>query len=189
MKLPHTVPHDPWPIAPREGNVVDGHHVILRWEEDATADGYRVQIAERSDFRDVIFEQDAPAGTTVLVVRRHFPDDDQLFYWRVIAGNAEGWSEGDRVESFTSGTAEQVGRFVVPDVEEPFGPVAMLFSTATLESIAELVPGHQPRIERALGDEHPEGVEAAEMLNLGLGLYAAAAFVFVSLLVILLAAC
>jgi hypothetical protein len=189
MKQFRTVPHDPQPIAPREGEVVDGHHVILRWENEEAARRYCVQIAATSDFKSVEFEQEVPAGTTALAVRRHFPDDDRVYYWRVLAGNAEGWSEGDHIEAFTSGTADQVGRFAVPDVAEPFGPVAALFSTATLESVAELVPGHQPRIERTLGDEHPEGVEAAEMVSIGLGLYAAAAFVIISLVVVLFAAC
>ena len=184
-----TTPHDPLPIAPREGEVVDGHHVLLRWEPSESADRYCVQIAATPDFRTIDFEQEVPSGTTALVVRRHFPEDDRLYFWRVLAGSAEGWSEGDHVASFTSGTADQVGHFAIPDVDEPFGPVAALFSTATLESVAELVPGHQPRIERTLGDEHPEGVEAAEMVNIGLGLYAAAAFVVVSLIVVLFAAC
>lgn len=169
--------------------MVDGHHILLRWGPAEGADRYCVQIAATSDFLDTDFEQEVPPGTTALVVRRHFPEDDRLYYWRVLAGNAERWSAGDDIESFTSGTAEQAGRYAVPDVAEPFGPVAALFSTATLESVAELVPGHQPRIERSLHDEHPEGVEAAEMVSIGLGLYAAAAFVVVSLLVVLFAAC
>jgi hypothetical protein len=183
------LPHDPKPVAPLEGAVVDGQHVLLRWTSDAMADRYRVQIADGADFRDVLFEQEVAAGATALVVRRHFPDDARLLYWRVLAGNAEGWSGGSRIESFTSGTADQAGRFVVPDVVEPFGPVAALFSTATLEAIAEVLPGHQPRIERALGDEHPEGVEAAEVLNVEVGLLVAAAFVIASLLIVLFAAC
>lgn len=147
MKQVHTVPRDPQPLAPLEGSVVDGHHITLRWEGRASAERYRVQIADTSDFRDVVFEQDVPAGTTALVVRRHFPDDDQLFYWRVLAGNAEGWSEGDDIESFTSGTADQVGRFAVPDAAEPFGPVAALFFNATPKSVDEVLHGHQPRIK------------------------------------------
>lgn len=189
MKPTRTVPHDPWLLSPREGEVVDSHHVLLRWEAAEVADRYRVQIATGPDFRDVLFDQEVPAGATALVVRRHFPDDDSLYYWRVRSGNAEGWSEGDHVEAFTSGTADQVGRFVVPDVAEPFGPVAALFSTATLEALAEVLPGHQPRIERTLGDEHPEGVEAAEVLNVEVGLLVAFAFVIVALLVVLFAAC
>ncbi len=189
MKQRLTLPHDPQPLAPREGTVVDGRHVLLRWEAAETADRYCVQIATGFDFRDVIFEQEVPGGTTALVVRRHFPEDDQTFYWRVLAGNAEGWSAGDHVEAFTSGTAAQVGRFAVPDETEPFGPVAALFSAATLEAFAEVLPGHRSRFEAARGDEHPEGVEAAEVFGVELGLLIAAAVVVGALLFILFSAC
>lgn len=189
MKQTHTVPHDPWLVAPREGEVVDGHHVSLRWQADDPADRYCVQIATGPDFRDVLFEQEVPPGTTALVVRRHFSDDDSLYYWRVLAGNAEGWSGGDHIEAFTSGTAEQVGHFVVPDVAEPFGPVAALFSTSTLESVAELVPGHRRRVEDASGEKAPRDVEVAEVLNVEIGLFVAFAFVVVALFVVLIAAC
>lgn len=189
MKQIQTAPHDAQPLAPREGEVVDGHHVALRWEDAEAADRYRVQIATGPDFRDITFEQEVPGGTTALVVRRHFPDDDRLFFWRVCAGNAEGWSGGDRIEAFTSGTAEQVGRFAVPDVDEPFGPVAALFSTATLEAAAEALPGHQRRIEATLRNEHPEGVEAAEEFSVGVGLLVATAFVLGAVFFLLLSSC
>lgn len=189
MKPNLVVPHDPHLLAPCRGEVVDGHHVLLRWERMDGAERYRVQIATESDFRDVVFEQDVPGGVEALIVRRHFPEDDRLLFWRVRTGTAEGWSEGEHIESFTSGTAEQVGHSPVPDVAEPFGPVAALFSAASLEAIAEVVPGRQPRIEAALGEEHPEGVEAAEVFNIEVGLMVAAAFVVGALLFILIASC
>lgn len=166
--------------------MVDGQHVTLRWETADAADHYRVQIAAGPDFHDVLFEQEVPGGTTALVVRRHFPDDDRLFYWRVRAGNAEGWSEGDHVEAFTSGTADQVGRFAVPDTAEPFGPVAALFSAASLESIAEVLPSYRQRAGAARGEEPAEG---AELFGVEVGLLVAAAIVLGGLFFILLSSC
>ena len=189
MKQILSLPHDPLPVAPCEGAVVDGRHVLLRWEAAETADRYCVQIASGSDFREVLFEQEVPGGTTALVVRRHFPDDDQTFYWRALAGNAEGWSAGDHVEAFTSGTAGQVGRFVVPDVSEPFGPVAALFSFGALEALTEVLPSHQFRSGGAVGDEHPESVEAAEVFGIELGLLIAVAVLVGAALFILFSAC
>lgn len=150
-------PHDPYPIDPHHEHVVDGSHVVLRWEPTADAARYRVQIALDPDFYEVVFEQDVPAETTALVARQHFPEDDRTFYWRVLAGNDGGWSEGARIESFISGTAAQVGRFADPDEDEPFGPVAALFRTATLEALAEVQPG-RPHPKRL------EPVEAPEVL-------------------------
>lgn len=166
--------------------MVDGHQVVLRWDPAGAADRYRVQIAPDADFHDVVFEQDVPGGTKALVVSLHFPDDDRLFYWRVLAGNAEGWSAGEHIEAFTSGTAEQAGRFVVPDMAEPFGPVAALFSAATLESVAEVLPGYRRRAEAALGGERPDG---GEVLGVEVGLLVAAALVLGALIFILLSSC
>jgi hypothetical protein len=186
MKHAPATPHDPQLLAPREGAVVGGHHVTLRWETAEAADRYLVQIATDAAFGEVIFEQEVPCETVALVVRRHFPEDDGLFYWRVRAGDAGGWSEGEHIEAFTSGTAEQVGRFAVPDIDEPFGPVAALFSVATLESIAEVIPGYRRRAEAALGGERPEG---GEVLGVEVGLLLAAAFVLGALFFLLLSSC
>lgn len=189
MKQLRTVPRDPWLIAPRESEVVDGQHVLLRWEPAADAVRYRVQIATGSDFGDILFEQEVPAGSTALVVRRHFPEDDSLYYWRVLAGNAEDWSEGEHVETFTSGTADQVGRFIVPDEAEPFGPVAALFSTATLEAITDVLSSHRSGSERALEGRESQSEEGAEVLGVEVGMVAAFMFVVVALFVVLIAAC
>ena len=185
-------PHDPYPLDPRHEHVVDGAHVALRWEpaEGAAAvERYRVQIALDPDFYEVVFEQDVPAGATTLIVQRHFPEDDRTFYWRVLAGNDGGWSEGARIESFISGTAAQVGRFADPDEAEPFGPVAALFRATSLETLAEITPGRQPAADRALG-ERAEGVEGAELVTANLGLLLAAALVVaVVLFALFFAAC
>ena len=110
-----------------------------------------------------MFEQELARDATTLAVRRHFPEDDRRFYWRPLAGNAHGWSTGEQIESFISGTASQVGRFA--DAAEPLGPMAALFSAASLEAAAEALPGRQPALEAALGEAHPESVEAAEVLT------------------------
>ena len=110
-----------------------------------------------------MFEQELARDATTLAVRRHFPEDDRTFYWRPLAGNAHGWSTGEQIESFISGTARQVGRFA--DAAEPLGPMAALFSAASLEAAAEALPGRQPALEAALGEAHPESVEAAEVLT------------------------
>lgn len=180
---------DPRPLDPHHAEIADGAHVVLRWEPVSAAERYRVQIAPDSDFREIVFEQDLSAEMTALVVQQHFPGDDRTFFWRVLAGDGEGWSGGDRIESFTSGTTEQVGRFVDPDASEPFGPVAGLFSAASLEVAAQVLPGRQPAIERALGEVHPEGTEAVEVMTAGLTMMIAVAIVAAVLVFLFFVGC
>ena len=122
-------PHDPYPVAPQHEAVVDGKHVTLRWEPAEGADLYAVEVAEDQQFHNVIFARELPATVLTLAVDDTFAADDRTLYWRVSAGNARGWSEGERIESFISGTPEQAGRFVEPDEKEPFGPVVALLGT------------------------------------------------------------
>jgi hypothetical protein len=116
-------PHDPFPIAPRHGAVVDGSRLSLQWEESPGADAYAIEIAEDQEFHHVIYTRELPASALALEVDETLPTDDRTLYWRVSAGNAQGWSEGERIESFIAGTPEQAGRFVDPDEVEPFGPI------------------------------------------------------------------
>jgi hypothetical protein len=150
-------PHDPRPLDPHHAHVVDGAHLALRWARAEGAERYRVQVALDPGFYEVVFEQDVPGAQKALLVPRPFPEDDRTFYWRALAGNAHGWSEGARIESFISGSAAQVGRFADPDEAEPLGPVAALFRTATREALADVRPGH-PHPARA------EPVETSEVL-------------------------
>lgn len=122
-------PHDPFPIGPRHEGVIDGGHVVLSWEPAAGAEAYAVEIAEDPEFHRVVFTREVPSGMTTLEIAEPFPTDDRTLYWRVSAGNSNGWSEGERIESFISGTAEQAGRFVEPEEREPFGPLAALISS------------------------------------------------------------
>jgi hypothetical protein len=111
--------------------VVDGTRVTLRWEPSDGAQRYAVDIAGDPEFQDIIFSKELPAAAVELTVDRSFPTDDSTLYWRVSAANANGWSEGERVESFISGTSEQVGHFPDPDEAEPFGPIEALLRHVT----------------------------------------------------------
>ena len=125
---PHA-PHDPFPITPHHGAVVDGSRVTLTWEPSDGADTYAVEIAEDQSFHHIVHAREVPAPALALDLDQTLPTDDRTLFWRVSAGNAIGWSEGERIESFISGTPEQAGRFVEPDEGEPFGPVVALLGT------------------------------------------------------------
>src|SRR5690606_10406962 len=62
---------DPVPLEPRHAHLVDGAHVVLRWEPVAVADYYRVQIARDVAFEDLVLEERLPAAMTALIVRQH----------------------------------------------------------------------------------------------------------------------
>jgi hypothetical protein len=109
--------------------VVDGTHVTLQWEPSPGAQTYAVEVAEDQAFHHVIFSREVPATSLSLRVDDTFAADDRTLFWRVSAGNTQGWSEGERIESFISGTPEQAGRFAEPDEKEPFGPVVALLGT------------------------------------------------------------
>ena len=183
--MPTVAPHDPVPLDPHHEHIGDGAHLVLRWEPAPGAARYRVQIALDPGCNDVVYELDLPATMTAHAVRQHVPEDDRMFYWRTLASNAGGWSEGERIESFISGRAEQVDRFADPSESEPLGPIGALFSAAALEAMSEVLPGRQPDIEKALGEEHPEGVEAAQVFTIGLGLLIAGAIVIAVVLFVL----
>jgi hypothetical protein len=122
-------PHDPHPIGPRHEAVVDGARVTFSWAPAADAEAYALEVAEDPEFHHVLLAREVPADMTTFTVDEPLPTDDRTLFWRVSAGNGKGWSEGERIESFISGTADQAGRFVDPDAREPFGPVAALLSS------------------------------------------------------------
>lgn len=122
---PHT-PHDAYPLDPHHAGVVDGTHVVLRWEPCGDAETFAIEVAEDPEFHTIVYSHEVPGTVTEFAVPVPFPDDDRLLYWRVSAGNAEGWSEGARIESFISGTAAQAARVPEPEDGEPFGPLPSL---------------------------------------------------------------
>ena len=190
MRAPNTPQlDDPVLLHPRHSHVADGAHLSLQWEPVPNARRYKVEVASDELFDEILFEQDLPSWATTLVVWRPLPEDGRTLYWRARAGDDEGWSVGGHVESFISGRAEDVGQFVYPDEAEPLGPIAALFKTTSLEALAEALPGDQPRINRTLGEDHPEGVEGAEVFTVYVGLTIAVAIVLAIVMIGLFWSC
>ena len=165
--------------APREAAVVDGASVTFRWEPVQDALRYQLQIARDAAFQELVLER-VVEGEASTVVEGEFETDGELFYWRVLAGNDEGWSSGDHVESFVSGTAEMAATHVArPD--ERMGPYPELIRSASVEAAAE-VTGEEKYFEEeaALGVEH-EGVEAGQILGIALAIAAAIVMIVITL--------
>lgn len=175
---------DPIPLHPRHGRVIDGEHVSLEWEAPAGAESLRVEVSRNASFEDVACAEELPPDTRGVVLERCFPDEGATFYWRVLARGPGGWSPGERIESFMSGSAGDVALGSDPDADEPVGPVPELFRVAGLQGMAEVTPGRQPAADRAVGGQ-AEGLEGAEIVTLGLALTVAAGMVLLVLVVVL----
>ena len=71
-----------------------------------------------------------------MTVKDTFETDGRLYYWRVLAKNAAGWSHGENVESFVGVTAEVAAQGVLPpDLIEPGGPLAQLVEAEAQEMV------------------------------------------------------
>jgi hypothetical protein len=148
----HDLPADPRPLAPRHAAVVDGARFTLRWEPVEGARRYRVQIAASTDFRAPAFQCDLSADVVALPMWYAKPGDDSTYFWRVLAESAGGWSRGESIESLTTGRGGEEALFADPDGTEPLGPVALLFSSSSVDPFAS-------ETERQPGRRRLENVE------------------------------
>lgn len=177
----------PRPVFPREAAIVDGRAVTFRWEPVEEASAYRLEVANDAAFESVAFEEEVPADTTTLTVTDVFPTDDQTFFWRILAKNEEGWSRGERIESFVSGTREEVAQHIeVPDETEEVGPVGGLMQRAT-ETVSEELAGEKTEpVEERLQEERElgvayEGVPSSQILAISVSILLAVAIIVILL--------
>lgn len=176
----------PSPIAPREAAIVDARAITFRWEpvDDATA--YRIEVARDAAFNDVVFDEEVSADRTTLAVRDVFPADEETFFWRVLARGEGDWSRGERIESFVSGTPEDVAQHIrTPDEEEELGPIEGLVQTAS-EMVVDELSGSEEAKQRRLEREREmgvaeEGIPTGQILAIALSISVAVAILVVLL--------
>ena len=82
------VPNPPTLTSPSNGSNAGGTVVQFRWTQVADATNYYLQVATDSGFTSVIFGQ--WIGNYIGIDLSGFPDNGQIYYWRVAGGNAEG---------------------------------------------------------------------------------------------------
>ena len=157
-------PADPTPLAPRREAVVAGTTVTVEWEPVEGVAEYCVQIARDTAFEHVVFEEDVEHMTS-LAIEPDFPADDARYYWRVMARNSAGWSEGEKIESFISGMPEEVAAGIHDaDDDEDLGPMSELVKATNIEMAADVTGSEKLfQKEREMGVAH-EGVEAKQIL-------------------------
>lgn len=179
-----TVPTSPQLVTPREAEIVDGRAVTFEWEPVDAARAYLLEVAADTAFEAIFAEEEVPAGTTTLTVADVFPTDEQTFFWRVLAKNRHGWSRGERVESFVSGTPADVRQDLqVPD--EAFGPMEGLIASAS-QMVSEELAGQKDAENRHLEAERErgvayEGIPSGQILGITVAILLAVALIVVVL--------
>lgn len=154
--------------APREAALVHGRRVVFAWDAVEGATRYQIEVARDASFEDLVLERvvEGPAATST---EGSFDPDGMTYYWRVLSGNEAGWSNGDHVESFVSGTEEDAKAHISrPD--ERLGPYPALIRSVSVEAAAEVTGGDELFEEEArMGVAH-EGVEAGQILGIALAI-------------------
>lgn len=160
------VPDGPTLLQPRREAVVHGERVHFQWKPVEGAGEYVLQVASDQSFDEIVYEQNT-GRETAATVEHVFETDERTYFWRVEAHNEAGWSHGENIESFLSGTAEDAETHAVsPEEEEEYGPVGAISKAAAVEVAAD-VTGDEELFEREqeMGVAH-EGVEAKQILAL-----------------------
>ncbi len=156
--------------SPREASVIDGSSVTFVWEPVEGALRYQLEIATDQDFENLVVDRIVESDSSI-TLQGTFPTDGTLFFWRVLAGDDRGWSNGEHVESFVSSTPEDASHQLSrPD--ETYGPYPALIRSASVGAAAE-VTGQEKLLEQEeeMGVEH-EGVEAGQILGIMLAIAA-----------------
>ena len=164
---------DPVLVSPLQAASVDGNSVLFSWEPVEGATEYELEVSPEPSFEPLIVKQNLERRTDVTVMNV-FPCDESLFYWRVLAKGAGGWSPGEHVESFLS--CEDVPdepASGTPDEKEDLGPAAALFKSASVEAAAEVTDDDELYRQEAIDGVQHEGIEAGQILGIALAVLAA----------------
>ncbi|HET6568677.1 MAG TPA: hypothetical protein VFG50_11985 [Rhodothermales bacterium] len=160
-------PTDPVPISPANEVILSGDAVTFRWEAVKDVLEYRFQIAEETDFAECLLDEAVPAQDTSATISGRFPTDDETFFWRVLARTEAGWSRGERVESFVSGTPEQAALHMArPDDDRRLGPFVEMVRSGGHEIQAELTGSPEAYAKEAAEGVQHEGVETGQIMAL-----------------------
>ena len=85
---PSAVPAIPTLSSPTNGSKVNGTSIAFKWNAAARANNYYLQVAYDPAFTQVVYG--AWIGNYIGITITGLPDNGQVYYWRVAAGNALG---------------------------------------------------------------------------------------------------
>ena len=88
------------PISPEDGAILNYTHVLFEWEQIPEADYYELEIAENTDFSNIIFNI---TDNTLCYIETNLIEWSHDYFWRVRSINNSGnWSGWSNVFSFTT---------------------------------------------------------------------------------------
>lgn len=94
------IPAIPSLSSPANGATVAGSEITLSWTSVAGATKYQSQLSRDSSFGSVITGNEQSSNSTRWT---GFPSDGSRWYWRVRAGNSQGWSSWSGSRHFFNG--------------------------------------------------------------------------------------
>lgn len=181
MAQESTLPSSPALLAPRHGTIVDGRSVTFSWEPAEGATTYRIEVARDTAFEDLLLEQELGPATRV-TLKGLAPLDGQTYYWRVLTGDGTGWSEGEHVESFISGTPDVMQeRDARPEDDEALGPVGALFRASSVQAAAEISSDDPDAVVAAEAGVEREGVATGQILGIAFAVLSAVVVIIIVL--------
>jgi hypothetical protein len=95
--LSSSAPAAPYLISPPDSFISSAPYLSFDWSDVTDADNYAVEIASDEQFNDVV-EEDSTLTVSEYQNVDSLPDAE--YYWRVRAGNANGWSPYSEVRMF-----------------------------------------------------------------------------------------
>jgi PKD repeat protein len=99
---PSSIPDIPTLSSPANSSNILGTTIQFQWAPAARANDYYLQIATDAGFTNLVFDSWL-GGNYISVDMSGFPDNGQVYYWRVAAGNSLGSSSYSTVWSFING--------------------------------------------------------------------------------------
>lgn len=106
------IPSCPQLISPSNGADIAGYTIEFAWEPSENATNYWFEIATDADFNNLLHSSNI--GNYTNITASGFPDDGTEFYWRVSAGNVNGFGDCHQNWYFINGQPIQL-RLISPN--------------------------------------------------------------------------
>jgi uncharacterized repeat protein (TIGR02543 family) len=108
VNVPSALPDAPVLNSPVNGSNAAGTTIAFQWNQAARASDYYLEVATDAGFVNIVYGE--WVGNYIGVNLSGFPDNGQIYYWRVAAWNSLGTSNYSATWSFVNGPS------AVPDI-------------------------------------------------------------------------
>ncbi|MFP4381349.1 MAG: InlB B-repeat-containing protein [Candidatus Sumerlaeia bacterium] len=130
-------------LRPGNGAIVFADEVRFLWTPDRYAEFYQIQVAQDADFTSITLEDDT------LTASRYVTEEGELttgdYFWRVRAGNSQGWSEWTDARNFEV-SEEEARYYLLNAVSAPFhgGSITVEADNDSAQSAGNPFEGDRP---------------------------------------------